>query len=90
MLSSTHPPPSLIPTLLPLCSYALHLITTAALIAHRRKAAAVDVEDISKAYTLFLDVKRSVQVRMGTRAVQGPAPRILSPRGASIKGTRSG
>ena len=43
------------------CRYALHLITVASLIAHKRKAAAVDVEDISRAYTLFLDVKRSVQ-----------------------------
>lgn len=29
--------------------------------AQKRKAAAVDVEDVSKAYTLFLDVQRSVQ-----------------------------
>eukprot|EP00887_Chlorella_sp_A99_P002364 scaffold10.g2364.t1 len=41
--------------------YALHLISAAALVAQRRKAAKVDVEDVSKAYTLFLDVKRSVQ-----------------------------
>lgn len=46
--------------------YALNLITAAALIAHKRKAAAVDVEDISRAYTLFIDIKRSVQV--GVRA----------------------
>lgn len=41
--------------------YAMHLVSAAALAAQRRKAAAVDVEDISKAYGLFLDVKRSVQ-----------------------------
>ena len=29
--------------------------------AQRRKAAAVGIEDVSRAYTLFLDVKRSVQ-----------------------------
>lgn len=43
------------------CRYALHLISAAALVAQRRKGATVDVEDVSKAYTLFLDVKRSVQ-----------------------------
>lgn len=41
--------------------YAIHLISAASLAAQRRKAAAVDVEDVSKAYTLFLDVNRSVQ-----------------------------
>lgn len=32
--------------------------------ATKRKAAAVEVEDISRAYTLFLDVKRSAQFMM--------------------------
>jgi len=41
--------------------YAIHLIATANLIARKRKAPEVDVEDISRAYTLFLDQKRSVQ-----------------------------
>lgn len=41
--------------------YSMHLISAAALASQRRKAAAVEVEDVSKAYTLFLDVKRSVQ-----------------------------
>ncbi|KAJ3269637.1 RuvB-like 2 [Terramyces sp. JEL0728] len=41
--------------------YAIHLISTANLIACKRKATEVDVEDISRAYTLFLDQKRSVQ-----------------------------
>ena len=41
--------------------YAIHLISAASLAAQRRKSAAVEVEDVSKAYTLFLDVKRSVQ-----------------------------
>ncbi|KAL6778886.1 RVB2 [Auxenochlorella protothecoides x Auxenochlorella symbiontica] len=41
--------------------YAIHLITAASLIAARRKASAVDVEDVARAYTLFLDVKRSTQ-----------------------------
>ena len=46
---------------LPTLRYAIHLIGAAALISQRRKAAAVEIEDVSKAYTLFLDVKRSVQ-----------------------------
>eukprot|EP00884_Botryococcus_braunii_P018613 jgi/Botrbrau1/5435/Bobra.182_1s0037.1 len=41
--------------------YAIHLITAAALIAMRRKVSDVDIEDVSRAYTLFLDVKRSEQ-----------------------------
>lgn len=41
--------------------YAIHLISAAALAAQRRKSSKVEIEDISKAYTLFLDVKRSVQ-----------------------------
>ena len=41
--------------------YAMQLITSSYLVAKRRKAAEVDVEDISKSYTLFVDVKRSTQ-----------------------------
>ena len=41
--------------------YAIHLITSAALVAHKRKSAEVEVEDISKVYGLFLDVQRSTQ-----------------------------
>ena len=41
--------------------YAIHLITAASLIATRRKAAAVEIEDVSKAYQLFIDVRRSTQ-----------------------------
>ena len=41
--------------------YAIQLIASASLLAARKKAAAVDVEDVAKAYGLFLDVKRSTQ-----------------------------
>jgi RuvB-like protein 2 len=41
--------------------YSIHLITAAALVAHKRKSAEVEVEDISKVYGLFLDVQRSTQ-----------------------------
>ena len=41
--------------------YAMHLVSAAALAAQRRKSQAVEIDDISKAYGLFLDVKRSVQ-----------------------------
>ncbi|KAI8897656.1 TIP49 C-terminus-domain-containing protein [Globomyces pollinis-pini] len=41
--------------------YAIHLIATANLIARKKKATIVDVADISRAYSLFLDQKRSVQ-----------------------------
>ena len=39
--------------------YAIHLITTANLVAIKRKASEVDVTDIRKVYNLFVDVKRS-------------------------------
>ena len=39
--------------------YAIHLITTANLVAQKRKASEVDVSDIRKVYNLFVDVKRS-------------------------------
>ena len=41
--------------------YALHLITSAALVCKQRKGAEVEIEDVSKVYSLFLDVKRSTQ-----------------------------
>ena len=37
------------------------MITTANLVAQKRKSAEVDVADIRKVYSLFVDVKRSVQ-----------------------------
>ena len=41
--------------------YSIHLITAANLIARKRKSTEVEVEDISRAYSLFLDETRSVQ-----------------------------
>ncbi|CEP07714.1 hypothetical protein [Parasitella parasitica] len=41
--------------------YSIHLITAANLVARKRKAPAVDVQDIKRVYSLFLDEKRSVQ-----------------------------
>lgn len=41
--------------------YAIHIITAANLVAKKRKAPAVDVQDIKRVYSLFLDQKRSVQ-----------------------------
>ncbi|KAF9895969.1 RuvB-like 2, partial [Lobosporangium transversale] len=42
--------------------YAIHLITASSFVAKKRKAAAVDVADIKRVYSLFLDEKRSVQM----------------------------
>lgn len=39
--------------------YAIHLITTANLVSQKRKSAEVDVPDIRKVYSLFVDIKRS-------------------------------
>lgn len=41
--------------------YAIHLITTANLVSQKRKSAEVDVPDIRKVYSLFVDIKRSTQ-----------------------------
>ncbi|KAJ8644745.1 hypothetical protein MRB53_006493 [Persea americana] len=41
--------------------YAIHLITAAALACQKRKGKLVEMEDISRVYQLFLDVKRSTQ-----------------------------
>ncbi|KAF2295589.1 hypothetical protein GH714_033247 [Hevea brasiliensis] len=41
--------------------YAINLITAAALACQRRKGKLVESEDITRAYNLFLDVKRSTQ-----------------------------
>jgi RuvB-like protein 2 len=39
--------------------YAMHLITTANLVAQKRKSNEVDTEDISTVYSLFIDIERS-------------------------------
>jgi len=41
--------------------YAIHLITTSNLVAIKRKAAEVDIVDIRRVYSLFVDIKRSSQ-----------------------------
>lgn len=41
--------------------YALNLISCAQVIARKRKAEQVDVEDLRRAYSYFMDEKRSVQ-----------------------------
>jgi RuvB-like protein 2 len=42
--------------------YSIQLITAASLAAARRKASRVGVEDVSRVYNLFIDVRRSVQL----------------------------
>lgn len=44
--------------------YAIHLITASALACQKRKGKIVEMEDISRVYQLFLDVKRSTQYLM--------------------------
>ena len=41
--------------------YAIHLITASALVCSKRKGAEVEIEDVSKVYSMFVDVKRSTQ-----------------------------
>ncbi|PHT63430.1 RuvB-like 2 [Capsicum annuum] len=44
--------------------YAIHLITSAALACQKRKGKVVEVEDITRVYNLFYDVKRLTQYLM--------------------------
>jgi len=39
--------------------YAIHMITTASLVAQKRKATVIEVEDVTRVYNLFVDVRRS-------------------------------
>ena len=41
--------------------YALNLISCARVLARKRKVDKVDVDDLRRAYTYFMDEKRSVQ-----------------------------
>lgn len=41
--------------------YAIQLITTAAVVARRRKATEVEIDDVKRVYSLFLDERRSTQ-----------------------------
>ena len=41
--------------------YSIHLITASNLVAIKRKSHEVDMVDIRKVYSLFVDIKRSVQ-----------------------------
>ena len=41
--------------------YAIHLTTASALACQKRKGKEVDVQDVSRVYELFMDVKRSTQ-----------------------------
>merc|ERR1711985_24085 len=42
--------------------YAIHMITAAHLVCLKRQRTEVDIQDIKKVYTLFMDLKRSVKM----------------------------
>ena len=44
--------------------YAIHMIMAASLVCTKRKGTEVEVEDIKRVYSLFVDVKRSTQFLM--------------------------
>lgn len=44
--------------------YAMHMIIAASLVAEKRKSSQVEIDDIKRVYTLFVDVKRSTQFLM--------------------------
>ncbi|GFH15178.1 RuvB-like helicase, partial [Haematococcus lacustris] len=44
--------------------YAIQLITAAHIVCQRRKGTEVEIEDIGRVYSMFVDVKRSTQFLM--------------------------
>jgi len=42
--------------------YAIHMITAAHLVCQKRQGSEVDIQDIKRVYTLFMDLKRSVKM----------------------------
>merc|ERR1712216_952151 len=44
--------------------YSIHMIMAASLCCQKRKGTEVDIEDIKRVYSLFVDVKRSTQFLM--------------------------
>jgi len=44
--------------------YAMQMVISSSLVAEKRKSAEVELEDIKRVYTLFVDVKRSTQFLM--------------------------
>lgn len=44
--------------------YAIQMVIAASLVAEKRKSAEVEIQDIKRVYTLFVDVKRSTQFLM--------------------------
>jgi len=44
--------------------YAIQMVIAASLVAEKRKSAEVEIVDVKRVYTLFVDVKRSTQFLM--------------------------
>jgi RuvB-like protein 2 len=44
--------------------YAMHLIITSQLVATKRKSKSVEIQDIQRCFSLFVDVKRSTKLVM--------------------------
>lgn len=63
--------------------YALNLIAPSQLLAQRRKAPVVDVEDIRNAYKYFSDVERSSAYARETAALMFGEEEIEAPKAAA-------
>ncbi|KAG2501056.1 hypothetical protein HYH03_000875 [Edaphochlamys debaryana] len=59
--------------------YSIQLITASHIVCQRRKGTEVDVEDISKVYSMFVDVKRSTQflIEYQDQYMYNQAPEVL-------------
>jgi len=64
--------------------YAIQLITAASLAASKRKASQVAVADVARVYSLFIDIKRSVQM-MADHAEQYLYNEQVAPTGEAME-----
>jgi RuvB-like protein 2 len=66
--------------------YAIQLITASSLVARRRKQQQVDVQDIRRCYSLFLDERRSIQFceEQAASFMQEGTPTLSNGSGAAM------
>jgi RuvB-like protein 2 len=58
--------------------YAIQLITAAHIVCQKRKGSEVEIQDISRVYTLFMDVKRSTQYMVEYQVRAGAQDSMMS------------
>jgi RuvB-like protein 2 len=67
--------------------YSIQLITAASMVCQKRKGSEVDIEDISRVYSLFVDVKRSTQflIEYAEQYMFNEVPEQAEPEAAAME-----